>query len=491
MDQNVKKNAVFVFIFFFITFAYFFQGGGWNQNCRVALIRAMFHEQTFVIDSFLEPSLEPNIAFDNTGDWSFYNGHYYINKSPGLSMLGLVPYAIAHYAARHIFPSDIERQVHFSTYVSTVFSVGVCGALLCAVLFCSLVLLFRLSRTNALMLTLFFGLGTFIFSYATTLYSHVPAAFFSFLSCMAAMRIRYGESRQHKITALLSGFFAALAVFIEPSAVLMLALICLYLFGFSSGRKCVLFFLIGCIPCGFLQCLYNAQCFGGPFQASYSYANEAVMVRVNGSLFGVPRIKTMVEMLFLPYRGLFVTSPVLLMIFPGIVFFFREKRLRMEAVFFTVVSVSFFLYMAGFHAWYGGTTLGPRYLLPAYPFVFMLSVFAIKFYPKIFIALGIFSVLMNMCITAIGNEIPPAVRNPCVDVILKEVVRGNVSINPVPISNFAHYPSIYEFLKIEFWVQNFNSFNLGELIFPHSLLSLLPLFAVWLALAYVWKRVAG
>ena len=488
MDQNVRKKSLLVFLFFFITYAYFFQGGGWNQNCRVSLIRAMFHEQTFAIDSFLEPSSAPDIAFDNTGDWSHYNGHYYINKSPGLSMLGLVPYAVAHYAACHIFPSDTERQVHFSTYVSTVCTVGVCGALLCAALFYLLVVFLKMTRSKALMLTMFFGLGTFVFSYATTLYSHVPAAFFSFFSFLLAMHIRQGESRYQKIMALFSGFSASLAVFIEPSAVLMLGLILLYFLGFSSGRKCVMVFLFGCIPCGFLQCFYNAVCFGGPFQSSYAYANEAVMVKINGNLFGVPRIKTMVEMLFLPYRGLFVTSPVMLMIFPGTALLLREKKLRLEALFFVVVSVGFFIYMAGFHAWHGGSTVGPRYLLPAFPFIFMLSVCAIKFCPKIFVVFGTFSILINLCITAIGNEIPVTVKNPCVDVIFKEILRGNVSINPTPITNFAHYPSIYDLAIIKLWTPNFNSFNLGEIFFPHSLLSLVPLFVVWLVSAYIWKR---
>ena len=43
-----------LFIFFFITYAYFFQGGGWTQNTRICLTRAMLHEQTFIIDSCKE-----------------------------------------------------------------------------------------------------------------------------------------------------------------------------------------------------------------------------------------------------------------------------------------------------------------------------------------------------------------------------------------------------------------------------------------------------
>lgn len=35
----------------FITFAYFHQGGGWNQNVRFAMVRSMVEEGRFSIDS--------------------------------------------------------------------------------------------------------------------------------------------------------------------------------------------------------------------------------------------------------------------------------------------------------------------------------------------------------------------------------------------------------------------------------------------------------
>ncbi len=490
MDRNPTKDFIFIFIFFFITYAYFFQGGGWNQNCRVSLMRAMLHEQTFVIDSFLEPSTAHDIAFDNTGDWSYYDGHYYINKSPGLSMLGLIPFAVAHYLTGTLFHLDSELQVLFSTYASTVFTVGICGALLCVALFYMISVVLRLPRPAALMLTFFFGLGTLVFSYATTLYSHVPAAFFSFVSFLLAMHAGRGGTRHVKKAALLSGLCASLAVFIEPSTVLMLGFVAVFLLSRGSGRKYLPLFLIGCVPCGLLQCLYNAVCFGGPFESSYAYANDAVMVRINGRLFGVPRFMTMIEMLFLPYRGLFVTSPVMLMALPGAVLFLKEKKFRAEALFFIMVSLGFFVYMAGFHAWHGGFTVGPRYLLPAFPFMFMLCVYALRAFPKSFAALGVASVFINVCITAVGNEIPFTEKNPLINVVLRQILQGNVSINPTPVSHFDRYFCIYEFLNIEAWPQNFNSFNLGEFFCPHSLMSLLPLFAVWAVLALPWKRCA-
>jgi len=76
----------------------------------------------------------------------------------------------------------------------------------------------------------------------------------------------------------------------------------------------------------------------------------------------------------------------------------------------------------------------------------------------------------------VGNEIPRDVRNPLVDVVAKNLLEGKVSINPVPFSHFEGY-DIHKLANIESWdaMINHNSFNLGELLFPHSLLSLVPL----------------
>jgi hypothetical protein len=47
------RPAFFVFLLCFFTFAYFHQGGGWNQNARFAEIRAIVEEGRFTIDNFL------------------------------------------------------------------------------------------------------------------------------------------------------------------------------------------------------------------------------------------------------------------------------------------------------------------------------------------------------------------------------------------------------------------------------------------------------
>ncbi len=56
-----------------VSYAYFYQGGGWNQNSRFALVRAMTERDTLQIDAYREA----------TGDRAVWNGHFYSDKAPG------------------------------------------------------------------------------------------------------------------------------------------------------------------------------------------------------------------------------------------------------------------------------------------------------------------------------------------------------------------------------------------------------------------------
>ncbi|MEI6126368.1 MAG: hypothetical protein WCQ99_07415, partial [Pseudomonadota bacterium] len=394
-------------------------------------------------------------------------------------------------AARQLLPADNERQVFWSAYCSTLCTVVASAALLCLLLFYVCRHFFALAEEASLLLTVFYGFGTLVFSYSTTFYCHLPAASLGFFSFVICMHIKHDAGSTIKLPSFFAGFSAASAFLMEPSAVYILGVVLLYLAGFKKGRAGLLYFFLGCVPSCGLQCFYNAVCFGGAFGSSYTYANPAVMWYDKGSLFGLPRPKKFIELLFLPYRGLFISSPILLMAIPGSALFFKEKKWIPEALACAAVTVVFIVFIACTFAWHGGSAAGPRYLLPAFPFGFMLAIAALKKYTRTFKLLGTLSVLINLAITLVGNEIPREVENPLVDIVLKSILAGKVSINPVPFSNFEKYPHIMDLAKAENWFPNFNSFNLGELIFPHHIASILPLLCFWGIWWYWWKKDAG
>ncbi len=486
MPAKTKKHYLLLAVFFLVTYAYFFQGGGWNQNSRFCLTRAIIDQHSFIIDRYREDSQDPYFEFVNTADVAYYDGHYYSNKSPGMSFAAVGPFAVADYILQYVFPEDIEKRVLFSAYVSTLFVVVPSAVLLCLLLLHVFEHFFGFNSARSLLLTLCFGLGTLIFSYSTTFFSHVPAAFFAFLSFVLAMHIKHGAAGRKKSMALLAGFSSATAVLIEPSSVFILGCVVVYMLSCKQGRRLVPLFILGCIPPALLQCTYNTVCFGGPFASSYNYAVGPVMWKVDGRLFGIPKPRVLLELLVMPYRGLFVTSPIYLMVLPGMVLFFKERRWLSEALLCTATAIIFFLFMASFYGWPAGSTVGPRYMVPGFPFGFMLTVFALKKFPKTFTAVALVSFFINFSITVVGNEIPITVKNP-LGVVFSNLAQGKVSINPLPFMNFTAFPNLYDLGDPRHWSPNFNSFNLGELFFPHHIASIIPLLIFWAVWGYLWK----
>ena len=48
-----RRFQILLFTLSFLTFAWFHQGGGWNQNARFAEVRAIVEQGTFAVDDFM------------------------------------------------------------------------------------------------------------------------------------------------------------------------------------------------------------------------------------------------------------------------------------------------------------------------------------------------------------------------------------------------------------------------------------------------------
>src|SRR6059058_4555001 len=105
-----RRIAEWLAILTFVTYAYFQAGGGWNQNSQFDLTRAIVERHTFAIDAYAS----------NTGDLSTYNCHLYTNKAPGLSLVGVIPYAVLYPFERD--PGDVFSLI-LSQYICTIFCV--------------------------------------------------------------------------------------------------------------------------------------------------------------------------------------------------------------------------------------------------------------------------------------------------------------------------------------------------------------------------------
>src|SRR5260370_11539675 len=90
-----RKAAILLGVVTFLSFIFFYEGGGWNQNSRFDLLRAIVEQHTLRIDDYHE----------NTQDKAHFQGHYYSDKAPGLVFLA-VPFAMVARPALRIASVD-------------------------------------------------------------------------------------------------------------------------------------------------------------------------------------------------------------------------------------------------------------------------------------------------------------------------------------------------------------------------------------------------
>src|SRR5437763_1506119 len=81
-----RQIAEWLFLLTFVVYGWFYAGGGWNQGSQFDLTRAIVERHTFAIDG----------DTSNTGDVARHGGHVYSNKSPALSWLAAIPYALLY-----------------------------------------------------------------------------------------------------------------------------------------------------------------------------------------------------------------------------------------------------------------------------------------------------------------------------------------------------------------------------------------------------------
>ncbi|MCU1353522.1 MAG: hypothetical protein JWM05_2731, partial [Acidimicrobiales bacterium] len=179
----VPRLAWLVGVLALVSFAYFSQSGGWNQNTRLDLVRAVTGHGTLRIDALAA----------NTGDRADHAGHVYSDKAPGQPLLALLPTAMARtvLVAAHVDP-DSTRGTNTLGYVATVATSAVPAA-------AGVVLLMWIARrlgassTAAAVAALSFGLATPMWAYATLLWGHaltVACLLAAFAAAIAGSQLR-------------------------------------------------------------------------------------------------------------------------------------------------------------------------------------------------------------------------------------------------------------------------------------------------------------
>ena len=382
MNRSDRGIRWLIFITLFISYVYFLpRWADWSQNARLDLTLAMVDEGTFSIDHY----------YQNTGDYAFFEGHYYLDKAPGPSFLAVPVYAavrpILNLPAVESILERISQSQAFSQtlseggtgallekikfmivlYIVTVVISAIPSALLGVLLFNQLTM-FGLNKVWRLILTGVYGLCTPAFAFSGAFFSHQLCTFLLF----GAFWILYNkqESRRRQLWCLLAGLMMGWSVISEYPTALIAVGIVVYFFTLKGIQKQAGWLMVGGIIPGILLAAYDYSIFHTIIPVGYEYSvNYQEQHSVGLISIGIPRLDALWGITFGSYRGLFFLSPILVL---GIVGFWTWWRSGQERKVWWVALwsvLSFVLFNGSSVMWQGGFSVGPRYLLPMLPFL--------------------------------------------------------------------------------------------------------------------------
>ncbi len=419
-----------------------------NQNSRLDMIVAVVDDGTLSIDKYV----------GNTVDYARVNGHTFSDKPPGSALLGIPLYAalklalnaplmdqlVARLAESPAFQATLKAdgtgitsdKVRFALaqVVLTALIPGLCAVALGLMLYGYLLGL-GLSAGWSAAVALVFGLATPAFAYAGAYYSHMISAAGLFGAFLLA---RTPAARPARLA--LCGFLLGLAVICEYSVVPMAGALFVFA-GYRLWRDGAWIKLAWvALPAGLVGLglmAYNNTVYGGPFKLGYEFSELWATQHQTGFMsLSLPTWEAMWGITFSPFRGLFVLSPVLLLGLPGLAAWWKSGALRAEWWASAAILVGMFIFNTSSVMWWGGFAVGPRYILPALPFLALGLGWAAKawgrrgWFAAAFGGLALVSLLATWGLTLAGQAFPSdALHNPLLEYALPAWQSGNIARN--------------------------------------------------------------
>ncbi len=444
------RNEILIVLLLFGCYAYFFpRWADPNQNSRLDMVVAVVDDGTLMIDKYVE----------NTVDYAKVGGHYYSDKPPGSAFLGIPVYAglkavlqtpmlarlVEKLSTNQAFQATLREggsgvyleKVHFAiAQVALTLAIPVMASILLALLLYRILLDYQIDRRVSLAAVLCVGLLTPVFAYAGEYYSHMVSAA---LLVLGFYLIR-GNGNLGAGRLLLAGFCLGYAVLTEYSVILVACVLFVYsairLIRLRSWPRIIWMAIsAGAVGAGLM--LYNNAVFGGPLKLGYEYSELWTAQHSTGFMSLVaPTWDAIWGITFSPFRGLFFLSPILLFGLPGFYLWWRSGRFRAEFWTALAATLAMFLFNASSIMWWGGFAVGPRYFLPAVPFIGLAAAFAAQawqakpWFKVSALVLAAWSLMATWGLTIAGQSFPSdQILNPLLGYALPNWQAGNIARN--------------------------------------------------------------
>lgn len=401
----------------------------------------------------------------NAGPDTISHGrHFYAAKAPGQSLAGLPLFMV--YKGVMTLAGDakdvqqlglrstwkrLSEQFYLLQFLETVWMVEVPAAFFLLFFFWFLGY-FSSSLLNRLLLTFGVGLATSFFSFASTFYTHTPDACMVFagfaLIYMAGRRSRGLPPRSPRleghpaVTALLAGICLGCAAFYDPTAAIPAGIIVLY------GLVWLPFALWPFLAAGGLPFLlgtfaYDKLAFDDAGVSAYNTAVNGTVQHMGkvipqSGVGGAPAGRTIYPealwgLSFSPYRGLFFSSPFLLLTLPGL--WLWKRRGGWEWLVCLLGPVALFLFISTVSYWHGANSVGPRYLVEIIPLFALPIIFVLDRIRSVWLSVGVAILFVlsfaNVWVQTVSGMYMPwsSDVNPLFNTSIPAFVRGDLALN--------------------------------------------------------------
>ena len=328
----------------------------------------------------LDGTLRIDRYASETGDKALHGGHVYTDKAPGISFLAVPTVATMRAAGARDAPWRSDALL----WIARVLTGGL--AYLAALVLVRLGAE-RLRGGMGDRAAVAFGLGTLALPLAGTTVGHLAAGALAF----GAFLLVSTRSRLSNRLLLGSGACAGASVLFEYQAVLAAAVVLVYALVRSRSARSAVLFVAGALPAGLALGAYDRAAFGSPFHLSYRYVTEEFIAEQRSGFFGIhaPRLHGVQELL-VGRHGVFLEQPILVLAAAGLVLLWR-RGFRAEALACGAVTLLFALLSVGYFDPYGGDSPGPRFLVPALPFLALGLVDAFARWPRLTALVTVYS----------------------------------------------------------------------------------------------------
>lgn len=456
------------------SYVYFYAAGGWNQNSRFALVRAILERHTVAIDAYQL----------HTGDRAIWRGHYYSDKAPGTSLTAVVPVAIARVVARGagVDPEGFPG-IAWTSYVAAVSTSAVFTAIAALCVFW-LSRRWGASRGAAIFAATAYGVASPAWAYATLFMGHATTAGCLMIAFTAAWTMDAPVHTSRRRLALLLGLSGGWAAVTEYQAAIAAVFIgALFLDRlrrdhWRDARACLGLVAAGIVVAAVPLLLYNAAAFGSPFHLGY--ASEEGFPELRTGFFGItyPRWSVLRELLIGSYRGLLPLAPLMAVAPLGFIGLGRREHAG-PAIVAMMVCLYYLLLNASYYFWDGGWAYGPRQLTPALPFLALglapLWDGAGRAWRSLLVAGWVWGVAVTLMAVSTTPQLPSNLRSPVRELSWPAFRDGDLSLNHQTFVHGGADPA-----RLRGGSVPHAAWNLGELAGLRGLPSLLPLGFVWI-----------